>query len=62
MSADARLLVDLDLGRAHRSRLTAVSEMFYFIYSRDLDIDLGSGQGHIDVHSTCIGLPACSTM
>jgi len=32
MSADARLLVDLDLGPAHRSRLTAASELFYFIY------------------------------
>jgi len=32
MSADVRLLVDLDLGPAHRSRLTAVSELFYFTY------------------------------
>jgi len=34
MSADARLLVDLDLGPAHRSRLTAASELSYFIYCR----------------------------
>ena len=34
MSADVRLLVDLDLGPAHRSRLTAVSELFYFTYSQ----------------------------
>ena len=32
MSADARLLVDLDLGPAHRSRLTAASELLYFNY------------------------------
>ena len=34
MSADARLLVDLDLGPAHRSRLTAVSELLYYAYCR----------------------------
>jgi len=34
MSADARILVDLDLGPAHRSRLTAVSELSYFTYLR----------------------------
>ena len=32
MSADARLLVDLDLGPAHGSRLTAVSELLYYAY------------------------------
>jgi len=31
-------LVDLDLGPAHRSRLTAASELSYFIYLRRLEV------------------------
>jgi len=27
----------------------------------DVDLDLGSGQGHIGMHNT-VGLPACSTV